>query len=25
MRPMWAKANLRKGAKITEPQLRLLL
>lgn len=25
MRPMWAKANMRKGAKITEPQLRLLL
>jgi hypothetical protein len=25
MRPMWAKANMRKGSKITEPQLRLLL
>jgi hypothetical protein len=25
MRPMWAKANMRKGSKITDPQLRLLL
>lgn len=25
LRPMWAKANMRKGSKITEPQLRLLL
>ena len=25
LRPMWAKANMRKGAKITDPQLRLLL
>jgi hypothetical protein len=25
LRPMWAKANMRKGKKITEPQLRLLL
>lgn len=25
LRPMWARANLRKGAKITDPQLKLLL
>lgn len=25
LRPMWAKANMKKGSKITEPQLRLLL
>ncbi len=25
MRPLWAKANMRKGKKITDPQLRLLL
>jgi hypothetical protein len=25
LRPLWARANLRKGAKITEPQLKLLL
>jgi hypothetical protein len=25
LRPMWAKANLRKGSKITDAQLRLLL
>jgi hypothetical protein len=25
LRPLWAKANLRKGSKITDPQLRLLL
>jgi hypothetical protein len=25
LRPMWARENLRKGSKITDPQLRLLL
>jgi hypothetical protein len=25
LRPLWAKENLRKGSKITDPQLRLLL
>jgi len=25
LRPLWARANLRKGSKITDPQLRLLL
>jgi hypothetical protein len=25
LRPLWAKANLRKSSKITDPQLRLLL
>lgn len=25
LRPLWARTNLRKGAKITEPQLKLLL
>ncbi len=25
LRPLWAKANLRKASKITDPQLRLLL
>ena len=25
LRPLWAKANLRKHAKIIDPQLKLLL
>ena len=25
LRPLWARANLRKGSKITDPQLKLLL
>jgi hypothetical protein len=25
LRPLWARANLRKGAKITDPQFKLLL
>ena len=25
LRPMWARANIRKGARITEPQMKLLL
>lgn len=25
LQPLWAKANIRKGAKITDPQLKLLL
>jgi hypothetical protein len=25
LRPMWAKDNLKKGAKVTNPQMRLLL